>query len=172
MNESKLILPVNVLCAVVPSSFPILNARFCSAPTELDQVYCRRLCPSKAVCRPVEQKLLQSAPNIIEKFGGDGRLGGVTFGVTGLKLVISIGVIVGGVTVTALGGVGVPILGTENDANGGSVGVIPAILGVVGVIGVTSGIEGFVTPSDIGCLFGSLTCIAIPRSISFGCCND
>ena len=70
------------------------------------------------------------------------------------------------------GAEGPVIVGTENEANGGNTGLIAAIEGLPGVTGVTSGIEGFDTPSDIGCLVGSLTCMAIPRSISFGCCND
>ena len=165
-------LPVNVLCVVVPSSFPILNARFCSAPTEFDQVYCRRLSPSEAICRPVEQKVLQSAPNIIEKFGGDGRLGGVTFGVTGLKLLTIIEGIDSTGEDTVIPDTETVIEGTENDVSGGNIGVIVPTAGLPGVTGVTRGIDGFVTPRDIGCLLGSLTCMAIPRSISFGCCND
>ena len=90
----------------------------------------------------------------------------------GLKLFTIIELIVGIVITTGSGAVGATIEGTENDVSTGSVGVIVPTVGLPGVTGVTSGMEGFVTPRDIGCLSGSFTCIPTPRSISFGCCND
>ena len=98
--------------------------------------------------------------------------GTIIVGVTGEKLLTTTVLIVGAAIVTGVGGVGVNIVGIEKEASGGNTGLIAAIEGLPGVIGVTKGIDGFPTPRDIGCLFGSLTCIPIPKSISFGCCND